>query len=319
MLALALNDVRSGEVLWGESFLCEGSGWLTLQDLIPRRIVQRLFSSVEEAGHQSSLRRGKGELSAFEHLVRGRALFRSYEPGVNELAIAHFAAAIEADPSLGVAHSYHALAEASLHGYSLAPMDVKQRVRAQGLRGAQLSPEESRCHGILSYFHAWLGEFEQAEQAARRAVDLNPCDADALQYLAVALLARGQPQACVDWLERAKDVNPLWPLHYDEDLAYALFDLERYADAAVAFLRLPRRRALHEMQLAACYAQLGRHDLARRHVALAQELEPGADFVSKFRQMAVCEDEAIEERLIRAVELALTMSKVPGQNEQSGP
>jgi TolB-like protein len=50
-LALALNDTHSGDILWGETFVCEGTGWLTLQDLIPRRIVQRLFTSVEEAGH----------------------------------------------------------------------------------------------------------------------------------------------------------------------------------------------------------------------------------------------------------------------------
>jgi TolB-like protein len=57
VLAWALNDACSGEILWGESFPCEGSSWLTLQDLIPRRIVQRLFNSIEEAGHRSSLSR----------------------------------------------------------------------------------------------------------------------------------------------------------------------------------------------------------------------------------------------------------------------
>lgn len=314
MLVLALNDVRAGEVLWGESFFCEGSVWLTLQDLVPRRIVQRLFTSVEEAGHQSSLRRGGGQLSAFEHMVRGRALFRGFGPGVNEQALAHFAAAIEADLSLGVAYSYHALAEVALHGYQLAPPDVRQRVRAQGLRGVQLSPEESRCHGILSYFHTWLGEFEQAEQAARRAVDLNPCDADALQYLAMVLLARGKPQACLEWLDRAMEINPLWPPHYDEDRAYALFDLERYADAAAAFQKLPMRRASHEMLLAACYARLGRPDLVRRHVAHAQDIEPGTDWVAKFRQSADSEDEILVTRLIQGVELALTMSKAPEAN-----
>jgi TolB-like protein len=29
-LTLALNDVHSGDMLWGESFTCEGMGWLTL-------------------------------------------------------------------------------------------------------------------------------------------------------------------------------------------------------------------------------------------------------------------------------------------------
>ncbi len=58
-LAPALNDV-----LWGESVRCEGAGWLTRQDLVPRRIVQRLFASVVEAGPRSNLRRREGSLFA---------------------------------------------------------------------------------------------------------------------------------------------------------------------------------------------------------------------------------------------------------------
>jgi hypothetical protein len=120
-LALALNDVRSGETLWGESFHCEGPGWLTLQDLIPRRIIQRLFASVEEAGYQSSLRQDAAALSAFGHMARGVALSRSFERGANELALEHFAAAIEADPSLGLAYSHHALTDFAVHGFVMAP------------------------------------------------------------------------------------------------------------------------------------------------------------------------------------------------------
>jgi TolB-like protein len=104
-LSFALNDARTGEVLWSDAFDAEAEGWLTLQDLLPRRIVQRLFTGIEDAGHQGALRRASGNLSAFEHLARGRALFRSFEPGVNEAARDHFAAAIAADPTLGIAHS----------------------------------------------------------------------------------------------------------------------------------------------------------------------------------------------------------------------
>ena len=171
-ITLALNDAATGDVLWGDGFDADGTGWLSLQDLAPRRIVARLFASIEEAGYRRSLRRGSSDLTAFEHLARGKALFRSFEPGVNERALAHFAAALKADPSFGIAHSYHALAELSIHDYGLAPQEVKLRARAQAMRGVELSPDESRCHSLLGYCHAVLGEFDAGERAAAKGVAL---------------------------------------------------------------------------------------------------------------------------------------------------
>lgn len=306
-LNLALNDVRSGEMLWGESFVCEGTGWLTLQDLIPRRIVQRLFASIEEAGHRGSQRRSAAALTAFEHMARGRAVFRSFHAGANEQALAHFAAAIEADPSLGVACSYHALADAALHGYFLAPQAVKHRIRAQGLRGVQLSPEESRCHGILSWFHMWFDEFDQAEEAARRAATLNPCDADSLLNMACVLTNRGRFQESLEWFERAKDVNPLWPPHYDGWHAFALYHLAGYEEAARLLSRVPRRSAPQEIRLAATYARMGEWDLARRHADRAQSLAPGQDIVEWARTSYPFEHARDRQVLIGGIELALEM------------
>jgi TolB-like protein len=306
MLNVALNEVRSGEVLWGDSFACEGTGWLTLQDLIPRRIVSRLFASIEGAGVRESLRRGTADLTAFEHVARGRALFRSFEPGVNEAALAHFAAAIEADPSLGVAYSYHGLAQAALHGYVLAPPEVKLRIRAEGMRGVQLWPEESRCHGILSFFHVWLSEFEQAEQAARRAVQLNPCDADSLFNLANVLMDRGRSGDSLEWFERAKDINPMWPAHYDNEHSMALFQLGRHAESARLLSRIPRRGARQEMRLAATYALMDERDLARRHAVTAEALAPGADFVELARVYPF-EHDCDRQGLIDGIRLALAL------------
>lgn len=307
MLAMALNQVRTGEVLWGESFSCDSMGWLTLQDLIPRRIVARLFASIEEAGLRSSLHRSTADLTAFEHLARGRAIFRSFEPGANEQALAHFAAAIEADPTLGVAYSYHGLADAAVHSYSLVSPEVKQRVRAQGLRGVQLSPEESRCHGILSFFHIWLREFEQAEQAARRAVALNPCDADGLFNVAYALVNRGRHQESLEWFERAKDINPMWPGNYDNGHSLALFHLGQYEQSVRLLSRVPRLGGRQEMRLAATYALMGERDLAKLHVERAQSLAPGRDFVEWARTDYPFEQDRDLQRLIDGINLALEM------------
>lgn len=304
-LALALNDATSGEVLWGDGFDLGDGGWPGLRDLAPRRIVSRLFASIEEAGHRQSLRRGGRDLTAFEHLAQGKALFRSFEPGVNQRALAHFAAAVEADPGFGIAHSYHAMADLALHDYALAPPEVKRRAESRAALGVELSPDESRCHGILGYCLAQLGEFGAGEREAAQAVELNPCDADAMFGLAIVLVWRGASAEALPWIERAKEINPLWPAHYDTLLSEALLLLGRYEESIRVLRRLPRLGPRLEMRLAAAHALAGERDLARHRAARALAAEPGWDFVEKARLAYAHRPGEDVERLVGGIELAL--------------
>ena len=306
-IALALNDVATGDVLWGDSFDAGEAGWLALQDLAPRRIVARLFTTIEEAGYRSSLHRGLSDLTAFEHLARGKALLRSYGPGVNERALAQFGAAIEADPTFGIAYSYRALASLSLHDYGLAPQEVKLRARADALQGVELSPDESRCHGILGYCHATLGEFDAGESASTKAVALNPYDADAQFGLAIVLVWRGDSQAALGRIEKAKEINPLWPVYYDSLHSEALLFLGRYAESARTLLRLPSLSPRQEMRLAAAFALAGETDLARHHAAQARAAQPGWDFVEMARIAYGWRDGTDVRLLIDGIRLALAL------------
>jgi tetratricopeptide (TPR) repeat protein len=304
-VALALNDAATGDVLWGDSFDAEGTGWLTLQDIAPRRIVARLFTTIEEAGYRSSLHRGPSDLTAFEHLARGKALLRSFEPGVNGRALDHFAAAIEADPCFGIAYSYHAIASLALHDYGLAPREVKLRAQADAIRGVELSPDESRCLSILGYCHAVLGEFDAGETAAAKAIALNPYDADALFGLAIVLVWRGDSEIALGWIERAKDLNPLWPIYYDSLHSEAFLFLGRYMESARALLRLPRLSPRQEMRLAAAFALAGESELARHHAARVRAAQPDWDFVEMARIAYGRRKAADVQRLIEGIELAL--------------
>ena len=307
VLTVALSDVATGEMVWGDGFDCEGTGWLSLQDLIPRRIVQRLLNGVEEATVRGAQRRGTESLTAFERLARGRAFFRSFEEGADARARAEFAAALAIDPGFGLAHSYHACADTGIHGYGAAPREVQQRGKAQAMRGLELAPDESACHRILSMFHVALGEWDAAEGAARRAVALNPCNADALHDMGFVAMVRGRGADCLEWLERAKEIDPLWPAYYDATLSAALFGLGRYEESAASLQRLPRLSARQQMRLAATFALQGDRDGARRHAALARALMPGADFAAIARGAWAGERPEQVERLVGGIERALGM------------
>lgn len=306
-LSLALNEAATGEVLWTDALEPGASGWFDLRDLVVQRIVLRLFASVEEAGLRRGLRRPEGDLTAFEHLARGKALFRSFEPGVNERAAAHFRAALEADPAFGIAHSYLGLAELALHDFGLAPPEVKRRSAGRAAQGVELSPDESRCHGILAYMLTLLGEVSAAEREARLAIELNPCDPDGPFELALVLAWSGRSAEALPWIERAKDMNPLWPAYYDTLHSEALLFVGRPAESAALLRRLPRLSARQQMRLAATLALAGEDAEARRHAQAAVEASPGADWLGMVDRAYAGRHGPDVDLLARGIERALAL------------
>lgn len=150
---------------------------MSMQEVIPRRIVARLATNIEESVLNQSTASPTRSRTAFEHVVRAVALLRRFEAGVNEQGRDHLLRALEIDPDYGLAHAYLALSEVMIADYGLAPREVLERAAARAMRAVELAPLESRCHRIAAYVRSQLFEFAAAEQAARRAFDLNPCDA----------------------------------------------------------------------------------------------------------------------------------------------
>ena len=124
--------------------------------------------------------------------------------------------------------------------YGLAPRPVLEAAKAKAVTGVGLAPEESRCHRILGYVRCLLGEFAAAEDAVRRAHELNPCDAEAMMHLSNVLDMRGRCAEALDWIDRAIALNPLHPPYYHHIRSYPLYQLGRYDECAAELVLVPR-------------------------------------------------------------------------------
>jgi TolB-like protein/Tfp pilus assembly protein PilF len=274
-LSLALIEAADGRTLWGERLDLAATDMLTLQDILPRRIIARLVANLEASVLARATAGPAASPSAFEHLTRGIALLRSYGPGANEGARDACRRALAIDPDYGLAHAYLALAELLIGGYGAAPRPQLEASRDRALRATALAPEESRCHRILALIQMFMRDYAASEDSFRRARDLNPYDADTLAQTGYLLAIRGRAAEGLDWLDRAVALNPLHPPWYHFDRAKALYALGRFAEAAAALTCLPRRQAWHETFLAAALAMAGRPAEAARHLAAAEAISPG--------------------------------------------
>jgi hypothetical protein len=110
-------------------------------------------------------------------------------------------------------------------------------------------------------------QYEEAVAEARKALELNPNNADALEAFSEASIYAGQPKAGIEYANKAMRQNPTLrgrPLYL---IGLAEFALGNSAKAVEhiqqAILEQPGRKADFAGVLAAAYGELGRTDEAR--------------------------------------------------------
>ncbi len=304
-VTVRLLDAPGDLQLWSERYEAEGTEIFAVQDEIAHQIVNRLVARLEDAGLHRSARKPPASLAAYELLLRGVARLRGYAPEDNENAKLLFEAAIEKDPDYGLAHAYLALSRVILGGYALASPTVLADALHLACKSVTLDPEEPRCHRILTIVRLYLRQHEPAERHIRRSLELNPYDADTVAQMGYLLTMRGRPLDGLAWMDRAVRLNPLHPEWYHYDRSMALYSIGEYRAAAEALERLPILRPWTRARLAACYAQLGELETARRHLAAANQIDPSFSPLNYARNGVAFENPADIERLVQGITVAL--------------
>ena len=292
LIAVALCETAQGSQIWGESFALPGTSLRELKATIPHRIVSRLSLDVERSVTARPLPSGTIDTDAFRHFVRAVSHLRKFGEAENVAARDHLLLCIALDPDFALAHAYLGLAEIIIGGQGAASAEVKDRALSHATHAVQCAPDEARCHWILSIVRLMRREFAASELNIGRALDLNPHDPDLMAWMGLVLAMRGQPERGLDWLERARELNPLHPDWYHTDMAITLQMLGRYREAIAQLQCLPPHSPWHLSRLAACHAMAGDAEAAARCLARAEALHPGWDAAAELRKATMLEHEA---------------------------
>jgi TolB-like protein/Flp pilus assembly protein TadD len=298
-ITVRLIDARSRAQLWGEAYSCTLPEILAVPDKMTGAIVSTLHNRVESSLLEQSRR--KPALAAYECVLRGIKHLRGYGPDDNKCAVELFQQAIDLDPDYALARAYHAFADVVLHGYADAPSAVLDRALSRAASAVQLDDGDGRCHWILGVIHVYRGDLNTAERHYRRALALNPNDANVIAGLGRHLAFLGRPEEGVDRIREAMRLNPYHPEWYWNQLGMVLYAARKYADAAEAFGRVTLPGYWVLCRLAGCYAQMGRMSEAAAAAAEARRLRPDFSLATlRFPQWGPTEAEHIKEGLRKA-------------------
>jgi len=178
------------------------------------------------------------------------------------------------------------------------------RAHEQAQRGEQVlrtwarrQAKDADAHFGLGSFLERLGRYQEAEASLRRAIELDPEHANALNYLGYSLADRGvRLDEALELIRRALGIEP-WNGAYLDSLGWVLYRLERYEDA-----REPLERAVRELpgdptvldHLGDLYRELGEHELAVS--SWRRALLAGADDAESVRRKIATEEARLDER-----------------------
>ena len=190
--------------LWAQQYDRGISDVLALQDEVSRAIAQEVGSRLSEAQQARAQRPRKINPQAYEAYLRG---LESQSLGK---AIAYYDQAIQLQPDFAPAYAGKAYAYFFVGFLGFRPPNQAfPRMEEAASKAVELDPQLSDGHAALALVklqYDW--DFAAAEQEFRRALELNPSNADAHHMYAHYLLAMGRTQQSVEETRLAAQLDP---------------------------------------------------------------------------------------------------------------
>ena len=107
-ISIELSDMKDDKVIWSNRFDSENKDIFDIQDEIVTKIVTCIVGEIEISSLKRANRKPTDNMTSYEYTLKGRALNQQYEKNANAEAIKMLDAAIAADKTNPLPHSWKA-------------------------------------------------------------------------------------------------------------------------------------------------------------------------------------------------------------------
>ena len=232
-----LVNVKDGTQLWGEQHERSCSDIFEVQEEIAKEIAAklRLRLSGEEKGLLS--KRYTANPEAYTLYLKGRYHWNKRTMNGFEKGLECFRQAIALDPNYGLAYAGISDCHAFRGDVGMAAVPSKEafsRAKQAALQALEIDDKLAEAQASLAHANMHCFEWADAEQAFKRAIDLNSNHAQAHQWYAFYLLFNAQPDSALAEARHALELDPL-SLTAHGDLGQIYFYSRQYDQAIEAY------------------------------------------------------------------------------------
>jgi TolB-like protein/DNA-binding SARP family transcriptional activator/Flp pilus assembly protein TadD len=279
-----LIDARTDVHRWAATYDAEPRDVFQVQERIAREIVRVMQVELGSRGERRMARRGTHDAEAYDLYRRGRHFWSMRTPEGHQKAVAYYRQAIArdstyAEPYAGLADTY--LTDFQLGISGMAESDAYSRYGWAAERALALDDQSSEAHASAAILRWWRRDWPGAAREFRRAIELNPGNADARTWYALLLAGLGRVDDALDESRRAVELDPFavivsitlaWNHYLARDYDSAVRQYHRTLDVSRDWIPA-------HSQLGVVLALQGKHDEALRESMRAAELAPRSQSV----------------------------------------
>lgn len=276
-----LIRAATDEHIWAGEYQRDYGGILEIQEEFTRSIVEQIEVNLtpEDRAHLTAARPVDPE--AYDDYLKGRYYFNQRTEDALNKSITSFDHAITRDR--GYAPAYSGLAEAyAMLGFrsGLPSKDALAHAKTAALKAIELDDALGEPHTSLAFIdETYEWDWPAAEHEYKRALELNPGDAQTHNWYAGYLTYIGQFDEGISEARRARDLDPL-SLPINNALAGRLLAGGHYDEAlrqVQATMQLDDHFAPAHQTLGWIYLHIGRQKEAIREFESALKLSGSRD------------------------------------------
>ncbi len=267
-----LVDTANGNHIWAEHYDRDLEDIFAVQDELAQAIVSVLPGRLDDAAFERAKRKPTENLTAYDYVLRGINVFKHLTRADCARAGEMFTRAIELDPEYARAHTL--LANTLIWSVFMewSTKEVLDKARECCEVALKFDDNDSRAHAAIGFVLFLRRQDVESENHFQRAMMLNPNDPDIAAFRADVLVYLGRWEEALEWIDKARRLNPFHPEYYDWYRALVLYSARQYEQAVKAIKEMMNLDRWHHAYLAACLGQLGRVEEARQEARIFIEI-----------------------------------------------
>lgn len=227
-----LIDATSGKNLWSERWDRDANDVFAIQTEVAEQVASTLGGKnlLFSESRAAAKRKRPTDLEAYDlWVLAADALLQGGEAELRQ-GLAYAEEALSRDPSLVRAYTEKGWLLLNLTKYTKIYEETHREMERLARKALDIDPYDAEAYVLLAFATGLLGKSAESRAANDRALELNPGSADILNIAADSMAYQGKPVEGAEMCDRAFRLNPSHPNWYYLDCPGNYFFTGRYQD-----------------------------------------------------------------------------------------